>query len=372
MGDGDGSARVFFWRTFQLSGSATGWNVSLESLLTGSIHAEAASNGDAWVTTGATAYIVEGGITGSVIIPGLGFYREYYSSWNVCHEDVWISDTQQRVLADGIYTVIGELGGWGQRMTERGNTGLAWSSFFGPPGLVVEVDAVPRDQSPPPTISLDDVSVTERHAGTSAANFTVALSAPSSDTVTVEFTTANGTAVAGNDYLAANGTLSFAPGEVSKIITVLANGDRLAEENEEFFLNLRSAVNATLADAQGIGTILDDEPRISVSDVTKAEGKKGQSTLFTFVVTLSAAYDQAVTISFGIMDGTAWATDRDYIPKTGTITFMPGETTKTITIQVKGDSKKEANETFYLDLFGNGSNSLFTKKRGIGTILNDD
>ena len=45
---------------------------------------------------------------------------------------------------------------------------------------------------------------------------------------------------------------------------------------------------------------------------------------------------------------------------------------KTIAIEVKGDSKREANETFYLDLFGNSSNSLFTKNRGIGTILNDD
>ena len=53
-------------------------------------------------------------------------------------------------------------------------------------------------------------------------------------------------------------------------------------------------------------------------------------------------------------------------------TCVSFETTKTITIEVKGDSKKEANETFYLDLFGNSSNSLFTKNRGIGTILNDD
>ena len=57
---------------------------------------------------------------------------------------------------------------------------------------------------------------------------------------------------------------------------------------------------------------------------------------------------------------------------TGTLSFAPGETTKTITIEVKGDSKKEADETFYLDLFGNSSNSLFTKSRGLGTILNDD
>ncbi len=64
--------------------------------------------------------------------------------------------------------------------------------------------------------------------------------------------------------------------------------------------------------------------------------------------------------------------DNDYVAKTGTLTFNPGETTKTITINVIGDRKKEADETFYEDLFGNSSNSLFTKNRGAGTILNDD
>jgi Calx-beta domain-containing protein len=63
--------------------------------------------------------------------------------------------------------------------------------------------------------------------------------------------------------------------------------------------------------------------------------------------------------------------DGDYIAQTGTLTFNPGETSKTITIVVNGDSKKESNETFYLDLF-NSTNSLLTKNRGIGTILNDD
>ncbi len=58
--------------------------------------------------------------------------------------------------------------------------------------------------------------------------------------------------------------------------------------------------------------------------------------------------------------------------KIGTLTFAPGETTKTITIEVKGDSKKEASETFCLDLFGDSGHSLFSKNRGIGTILNDD
>ncbi len=74
----------------------------------------------------------------------------------------------------------------------------------------------------------------------------------------------------------------------------------------------------------------------------------------------------------GTRSGTATIGDDEYIAKTGTLTFARGETTKTITIEVKGDSKKEANETFYLDLFGNTGNSWFTKSRGIGTILNDD
>ena len=76
--------------------------------------------------------------------------------------------------------------------------------------------------------------------------------------------------------------------------------------------------------------------------MTKTEGKKNQTTLFTFTVTLSAAYDQAVTMSFRTADGTATTSDNDYVAKTGTLTFAPGETTKTITIEVKGDSKKEA------------------------------
>jgi hypothetical protein len=218
------------------------------------------------------------------------------------------------------------------------------------------------------------VSVVEGNTGTSALTFTVTLTAASTDPVTVSYATADGSATAASgDYQALSGTLTFAPGETSKTVTVLVNGDRLGETNESVYVNLTSASGAYFGNGRdrGMGTILDDEPRISVSDVTKAEGKKGQTTLFTFTVTLSAAYDQPVTVSYRTADGTARAGE-DYAVRTGTITFAPGETTKTITIEVKGDSKKEVNEMFYLDLFGNSGNSLFTKNRGIGTILNDD
>jgi probable HAF family extracellular repeat protein len=224
-----------------------------------------------------------------------------------------------------------------------------------------------------PSIKIADApAVTEGNSGTRTATFTVTLSTASAQTVTVAYATADGTATAGSDYRAASGTLTFAPGQTSKTVTVLVNGDRLPEPNETFVVDLGSPTNATIADGQGQGTILDDEPSISISDMTKAEGKKNQTTLFTFVITLSVAYDQPVTMSFETTDGTAKTSDSDYVAKIGTLTFAPGETTKTITITVNGDSKKEADETFYLDLFGNSGNSSCTKNRGIGKILNDD
>jgi uncharacterized membrane protein len=224
----------------------------------------------------------------------------------------------------------------------------------------------------PPMVRVSDASVVEGNSGVRPATFTITLSAAYSQPVNVAYATADGTATAGSDYQAASGTLTFAPGDTSKTLSVQVIGDRLPEPNETFFVNLSSPTNATIADGQGVGTILDDEPRISITDVTKYEGKKGQTTQFTFTVTLSAAYDQTVTMSFKTTDGTAKTSDSDYVAKTGTLTFNPGETTKTITISVIGDSKKEADETFYLDLFGLSSNALFTKNRGIGTILNDD
>jgi Calx-beta domain/FG-GAP-like repeat/FG-GAP repeat len=225
---------------------------------------------------------------------------------------------------------------------------------------------------PPPALRIGDRTVMEGNTGTASATFTVTLSAPSTQPVTVAYSTGNGTAVAGSDYQAASGTLTFAPGETSKTVTVLVNGDRLGEPNETFFVNLSSPTNAIIVDGQGVGTITDDEPRISISDVSKKEGKKNQTTLFTFTVTLSAAYDQPVTMSFKTADGTAKTSDQDYVARTGTLTFAPGETTKTITIEVKGDSKKEADETFSLELYGVSSNALLTDWLGLGTILNDD
>jgi hypothetical protein len=222
-----------------------------------------------------------------------------------------------------------------------------------------------------PAIAIGDATVTEGHDGTREATFTVTLSAPSTQTVTVGYATANGTASAGSDYESTSGTLTFAPGETSKTVTVPVVGDRAPEPNETFSVRLSSPSSGALADDFGLGTIADDEPRITISDVTLREGRRNKTTLFTFTVTLSTAYDQPVTMSFQTANGTATTGDNDYVARAGTLTFAPGETTRTITIEVKGDSKPEADESFYLDLFGLSSNGLFTRKRGIGTILND-
>jgi hypothetical protein len=222
-----------------------------------------------------------------------------------------------------------------------------------------------------PSLRIGDASVIEGNTGTVNATFTLTLSYASPVNVSVQYAMADITATAGSDYTAASGTVIIPAGQTSATVTVPVRGDRLGETDESFAVIISAATNATIGDGQGIGTILDNEPRITTSDVTKAEGKNGK-TAFTFSITLSAAYDQPVTVSFQTVNGTATTGDNDYVARTGTITFNPGETTKTITIDVKGDSKREADESFYLDLFGNSSNSWFTKRRGIGTILNDD
>ena len=82
--------------------------------------------------------------------------------------------------------------------------------------------------------------------------------------MSVDFATANGTAVQPGDYTLSSGTLTFAPGETSKTITVAVKGDLLDEVHETYLLNLSNASNATIADAQGLGTITDDDPTIVV------------------------------------------------------------------------------------------------------------
>ena len=228
-----------------------------------------------------------------------------------------------------------------------------------------------NDDDPTPSLTIDDVAVAEGDATTSTATFTVTLGAASGQTVTVNYGTADGTAVVGVDYTAAAGTLTFPPGTTTQTLAVTVLGDVLDEPNETFFVNLTNPVNAVLADAQGLGTILDNDPgpTISIDDVEDGEGDSGQLN-DDFTVTLSTASGQVVSVDFATADGSATA-GSDYVATSGTLTFPIGITTRTVSVPVSGDTTVEPNENFFVNLT-NPVNATIADGQGEGTILNDD
>jgi hypothetical protein len=227
------------------------------------------------------------------------------------------------------------------------------------------------DDDPVPSLSIDNVVVTEGHSGTVDARFTVRLSAPSGRQVTVNFASANGTAVAPSDYGARSGSLSFAPGEVTKQVVIVVNGDTIDEPTESYSVALSSATNATISDPTGVGTIVDDDgaPTLSVNDVTVTEGNSGGVNA-NFTVTLSAASGQPVGVSWSTEDGSAIA-GQDYETATGDLVFNPGTTTRTFAVRVTSDIVDELNESFVVRLSA-PSNAEIGDGEGAGTITDDD
>jgi len=222
-----------------------------------------------------------------------------------------------------------------------------------------------------PTLSINNVTVTEGDSGTANATFTVSLTAPSSQTVTVNYSTSDGTAFSPSDYVAKSGTLTFAPNQTTQFISVAVRGDLLNETNEDFFVTLGSPTNATITNNQGKATILNNDavPSLLIENKTVAEGNSG-SFFVHFNVSLSAASAQTVTVSYTTSNGSASAPS-DYQTATGTLTFAPGQKLRTISVAINGDRLQEANETFFVDLL-DPANATINRGRGICTILNDD
>ncbi len=108
----------------------------------------------------------------------------------------------------------------------------------------------------PPTIAITDASIDEDKGEIS---FTVTLSKASKNKVTVEYATADKTAAAGSDYVAASETLTFLPGETQKTISIALIDDFDVEDDETFFINLSNATNATITDAQAVGTVVNQD-----------------------------------------------------------------------------------------------------------------
>ncbi|MBN1922810.1 MAG: right-handed parallel beta-helix repeat-containing protein, partial [Anaerolineae bacterium] len=228
-----------------------------------------------------------------------------------------------------------------------------------------------NDGSPQPSLSINDRTVTEGDTSSSTqAVFTVSLNSPSGKTVTVAYATADGTALTGEDYAATQGTLSFAPGITSRTITVNTIGDNLLEGNETFGVALSNPINATIGDATGAGTITnDDTPAFSITDASIEEGNSSTSPM-VFIVELSKPGAQAVTVKYVTSPGTAQS-GSDYTHTSGTLSFAAGETLKTITVQIVGDTISEANESFTVALNTPSSGTTIARGTATGTILDD-
>jgi large repetitive protein len=109
-------------------------------------------------------------------------------------------------------------------------------------------------------VTINSVSKKEGNSGTTAFVFTLSVSGSPLSTVTVDWATGGGTALAVTDYAPANGTVSFAPGVTARTVTVQVVGNSLPESNETFFVNLSNpSPNAYLGNTQGVGTILNDD-----------------------------------------------------------------------------------------------------------------
>ncbi len=215
-------------------------------------------------------------------------------------------------------------------------------------------------------LSVNDVTVVES-AG--AASFVISLDRPSmSQVISVQYATRDGTATAPADYEAQMRTIQFAPGVAAQIVELQIVDDAEREGSEEFSLVLGSAVNAEIADAEGTGTILDDEaaPSLSIEDVVVSEDA-GRA---LFTVALSEQSGAQVTVDYVTEDETARAGE-DYVMTSGRLEFSPGLVEMKIAVPIVQDEEDEEDETF-LVLLGGAQNADVADGKGQGTITDDD
>ena len=250
-----------------------------------------------------------------------------------------------------------------------------------PPGHWVTATAEGTSELvPPPALRIDDVSQVEGDSGATAFTFTASLSAPWHSTLTVDYRTTNSTAVSPSDYTATSGTLTFAQGDTAETITVQVNGDTTVEPDERFFLDLSdfSLGADAIEDGRGRGTITNDDsdggggdpPALAIDNVTGMEGDSG-TTPFRFTVTRTGDTSGASSVRYHTEDGTA-ETPQDYVAiSDATLSFAAGQTSRTLTVQVKGDGKRAPDETFFVVLT-EPTNASLGDGRGKGTILYDD
>jgi hypothetical protein len=220
-------------------------------------------------------------------------------------------------------------------------------------------------------LTIGDMTVLEGNTGVQNALVTVNLTEPHGNSVTVNYSTVDGSAKAASDYNAVSGKLTFAKNEMSKSISIPIRGDRVVEPDEYFSVRLSNAKGAKIADDMGFVTIMDNEPRVSISDASQLEGNTG-TTSFQFAVTLSTPYDMPVTVHYATRDDSATAPG-DYQADAGTLTLGPNDSSpKLITIAVVGDKVPELDKTFFVDVTTSDSYAAIRRGTAVGTIWDDE
>ena len=222
------------------------------------------------------------------------------------------------------------------------------------------------DDDGTPTLSISPLTTVE--TGTLSA--TVSLSGASSEDVTVNYATSNGTANAGNDYTSTTGTLTIAAGDTSGTIDISILADSVSEEDETFNVTLTSpSSNASLATSSATMTITDDDtaPTISIADLTASEADG----TVNLTATLSEASERIITVNFATANDSAEATS-DYVTGTGVITFTPGEDlTESVPVTLIADSTDEPDETLKVTLSG-AQNATISDANAVLTITDNN
>ncbi len=242
-------------------------------------------------------------------------------------------------------------------------------------GVSQGIGTIKDNNDPLPQLAIDNVSIVEGDSGSPTVIFKITLTPASGKTVSVNYTTTDGTAKAGTDYIGKSGVLTFTPGTTELPLSVSIKGDITAELDETFSVNLRSGVNAIIATAQGMGTIVNDDiVTISAADNSIVQTANPQA--LTFEVTLSVPCDRVVTVDYATANGSATAkrddlpsSVADYVAITGTLTFTPGVTKQTISVTVLGDLRYELEENFFVNL-SRPTNSTIGLEQATGTIIN--
>lgn len=216
---------------------------------------------------------------------------------------------------------------------------------------------------PRPAIRIGDATVDEG----APASLTVSLDRAATQEISVGWSTVAGTADE-KDFTAASGTVTFARGQTSARITVGTVGDSRDEPDETFTVHLAGPVNATIADPDGVVTIRDDDLavlRIGDASVPEADDE----TTGELTVSLDQASTQPVTVDWATAEGSAGADD--FVADHGTLSFDPGQTTRTIPVTVRGDDLVELDETFTVHL-SNPAGATIADADGVVTIFDDD